>query len=306
MSFEWDYTVWRRDGPSRPAFASSAGGPAREHAPACVADRPSRARRGGEHAYARRATRIAHTRAPGACAACVSVPSNAPAVIRRGLGGGCTVAGFARGTLRTQRGEHCRFARPIRLRVACEICGVTAAHKDSDTSYGHGLLLRLASDCCDRCVAHGGPDARTRPHQRRWTRWRVARLPVTRLYPGSGRLSATAPEISNPAVAAAREQTSPAADAATGRPSALPGPSARRAPEHRCATRSCAPSCDDGAFAFVRRQSLTEQAADQPRGCEHQTPAPTRAPTCRAMLQRASRRKCACWGTSRLTVCSNW
>jgi hypothetical protein len=102
---------------------------------------------------------------PGACAACVSVPSNAPTVIRRGLDGGCTVAGFARGTLRTQRGEHCRFARPIRLRVACEICGVMAAHKDSDTSYGHGLLLRLVSDCCDRCVAHGGPDARTRPHQ---------------------------------------------------------------------------------------------------------------------------------------------
>ena len=163
MSFEWDYTVWRRDGPSGPAFASSAGGHARGEARACVADRPSRARRGGEHTYARRATRIAHTRAPGACAACVSVPSNAPTVIRHGLDGGCTVAGFARGTLRTQRGEHCRFARPIRLRVACEICRVTAAHKDSDTSYGHGLLLRLLSDCYDRCVAHGGPDARTRP-----------------------------------------------------------------------------------------------------------------------------------------------
>ena len=123
------------------------------------------------------------------------------------------------------------------------------------------------------------------------------------LYPGSGRLSATPPEISNPAIAAGREQTSPAADAAIGRSAALVGSSPRRASERRCATRSCALSCDDGASAFVWRESRTEQAADQPRGCERQMPAPTRAPTCQAMLQRASRRTSACWGTSRLTVC---
>jgi hypothetical protein len=141
------------------------------------------------------------------------------------------------------------------------------------------------------------------PTNARWTRWRVARLPATRLYPGSGRLSATAPKISNPAVAAAREQTSPAADAAIGPSAALVGSSPRLASERRCGARSCALSCDDGASAFVRRESVTEQAADQSRGCERQMPAPTRAPTCRAMLQRASRRICACWGASRLTVC---
>jgi hypothetical protein len=148
-----------------------------------------------------------------------------------------------------------------------------------------------------------GPGTRTHAHQHGWTRQHSAGLLATRLYPGSGRLSATPPEISNPVIAAAREQTSPEADAATGRSSALAGSSPRRAPGRRCATRSCALSCGDGAFAFVWRESRTEQAADQPRGCERQMPAPTRAPTCRATLQRASRRICACWRTSRLTVC---
>jgi len=164
---------------------------------------------------------------------------------------------------------------PIRLRVACEYMRVMAAHKDSDTSYGHGLLLRLVSDCCDRCVAHGRARRANASPPSRWTP--VARGPSASdagSFPVAGGYRPPRPRSTNPAVAAAREQTSPAADAATGRPSALPGPSARRAPEHQCATRSCAPSCDDGAFAFVRRQSRTEQAADQPRGCEQQTPAP--------------------------------
>ena len=147
-----------------------------------------------------------------------------------------------------------------------------------------------------------GPEMRTHRHQRGWTRLAPGRPPATRLFPGGGAaISRPATEISNPAVAAAREQTSPEADAANGRPSALAGSSLGRAPERRCAPRSCALSCDGGAAAFVRRESRPDQAADQRHGCERQMPGPAQAPSCQATLQRASRRISGCGGTSRLT-----
>lgn len=100
-------------------------------------------------------------------------------------------------------------------------------------------------------------------------------------------------------VAAARVQTSPEADAVPGRSSALVGSSPRRAPDDADAKRSCALSCDGAAFVW--RESQPAQAADQPRGCEQRMPAPARAPTCQATLQRASRRTSGCGGSSRLT-----
>ena len=195
----------RRCSPSALA-GSSVGGPGREGRCASVAGRPSRARRGGEHTDARRASCIGQMRAPAACVgARASVASNARPVTRPGLVNGCAVVGFAGRALGSQRGEHCCFARPVRLPVACEICGVMTAHEDSDSACGHGQLLGLLGGCCDRCLAQGGPDARTRAHsacglgganaraQRPWTRWRLARVPARRLIPGGGRLSTAAP-----------------------------------------------------------------------------------------------------------------
>ncbi len=121
----------------RPASASNARGPAHDGA----ADGPSRAR-SGKQADARRATWIGRMCALGASPdASASVPSDAPAVMRVDADGGGSVARVARALLGSQRGEHCRFARPIRLRVMCEVCGVMAAHEDSYTTCGHGELL---------------------------------------------------------------------------------------------------------------------------------------------------------------------
>ena len=298
----------RRCSPSALA-GSSVGGPGREGRCASVAGRPSRARRGGEHTDARRASCIGQMRAPAACVgARASVPSNARPVTRPGLVNGCAVVGFAGRALGSQRGEHCCFARPVRLPVACEICGVMTAHEDSDSACGHGQLLGLLGGCCDRCLAQGGPDARTRAHSACGlgganARERLRRrVPAGGSFPVAGGYRPPRPEITGPAVAAVRERTCPEADAATGWPSAPAGPwSAHRGSEPGCATRSRVLSRDGGVFAFVRRESPAEQAADQRRGCERQMPAPARAPRCRATLLRASRRTCACGGTSRLT-----
>jgi len=147
----------------RPASTSTACGPARQDARANVADRASRARCGGEHTYARRPTLIAHVPARGDCA---SAPSNASTVMCDGLSSGLTVSGFARRALVSQRVEDCRFARPTRLRGACEMGGVMAAHEDSDTVCGHGWLLRLLRLLRPPHRASRSQDANARPPTR--------------------------------------------------------------------------------------------------------------------------------------------
>ena len=236
-----------------PRLASSTGGPARERARTGAAGRPPRARRTDEQTYARRPIGVGSMRAPGACVrASANVPGNASVVARRNLGGGCTVVGVAGGTLGSQRGQHRCFARPVRQREAGEICGVAAAHKDSDSTCGHRLLLGLSVFALTAVSRSASPDARTHVHQRGGTRVRARGRPAGDSAQFQGR--------------AAVDRRAPRS------------PVARRSPSERVQERAPRP---DGLASWPDRQRTAHSNADAQLDRAHPTPTAARAPAVR-------------------------
>jgi len=151
--------AWRGDDACVvPPPLSSTCGPVREGARTDVAGRPSRARRGGEHTYARTA--------PGSAHACVARlhqrerAGNAPTGTRRDLRNG-----FAWPASLVERGLAARWALPLRPanQAACSVRNmrVMAAHEDSDAACGRWSAPLALSNCCDRCVTRARAETQT-------------------------------------------------------------------------------------------------------------------------------------------------